>query len=86
MMRGVGRLGSTSWRSGSRRVFCEPSRGDARPPISRACSRRWSALDRAAIKGWQLAEAAGDRTPDGVQDFLARMRWDADEVRDDLQG
>jgi SRSO17 transposase len=22
--------------------------------------------------GWQLAEAAGDRTPDGVQDFLAR--------------
>ena len=35
--------------------------------------------------GWQLAEAAGDRTPDGVQDFLARMRWDADAVRDDLQ-
>src|SRR3954449_4065311 len=28
--------------------------------------------------GWQLAENAGDRTPDGVQDFLARMRWDAD--------
>ena len=35
--------------------------------------------------GWQLAEAAGDRTPDGVQDFLARMRWDADAVRDDLR-
>ena len=35
--------------------------------------------------GWQLAEAAGDRTPDGVQDFLARMRWDADRVRDDLR-
>jgi SRSO17 transposase len=35
--------------------------------------------------GWQLAEHAGDRTPDGVQDFLARMRWDADQVRDDLQ-
>jgi hypothetical protein len=33
--------------------------------------------------GWQLAENAGDRTPDGVQDFLARMRWDADRVRDD---
>jgi hypothetical protein len=27
--------------------------------------------------GWQLAEAAGNRTPDGVQDFLARRRWDA---------
>jgi SRSO17 transposase len=35
--------------------------------------------------GWQLAEAAGDRTPDGVQEFLSRVRWDADAVRDDLQ-
>src|SRR5512134_36947 len=35
--------------------------------------------------GWQLAEAAGDVSPDGVQDFLARMRWDADLVRDDLR-
>src|SRR3954465_272353 len=35
--------------------------------------------------GWQLAENAGDRTPDGIQDFLARMRWDADQVRDDLR-
>ncbi len=35
--------------------------------------------------GWQLAEAAGDPSPDGVQDFLARMRWDADLVRDDLR-
>jgi SRSO17 transposase len=36
--------------------------------------------------GWQLAEHAGDRTPDAVQDFLARVRWDADQVRDDLRG
>src|SRR5215211_8295699 len=35
--------------------------------------------------GWHLAEAAGDATPDGVQDFLSRMRWDADAVRDDLR-
>src|SRR5919206_3064986 len=35
--------------------------------------------------GWQLAEAAGDATPDGMQDFLARMRWDAEGVRDDLR-
>ena len=35
--------------------------------------------------GWQLAETAGDRTPDGVQDFLSRMRWDAEAVGDDLQ-
>ena len=35
--------------------------------------------------GWQLAEAAGDVTPDGVQEFLSRVRWDADAVRDDLR-
>jgi SRSO17 transposase len=35
--------------------------------------------------GWQLAEVVGDATPDSVQDFLARMRWDADAVRDDLR-
>ena len=36
--------------------------------------------------GWQLAEYAGDATPDGVQRLLAVYPWDADEVRDDLQG
>ena len=35
--------------------------------------------------GWQLAEAVGDHSPDGVQDFLSRAHWDADAVRDDLQ-
>jgi SRSO17 transposase len=35
--------------------------------------------------GWQLAEAAGEARPDGMQGFLARMRWDADAVRDDLR-
>jgi SRSO17 transposase len=35
--------------------------------------------------GWQLAEAAGDRTPDCVQDFLRRSPWDPDAVRNDLQ-
>src|ERR687895_934610 len=35
--------------------------------------------------GWQLAEAAGDASPDGVQDFLSRMHWDPDAVRDDLR-
>ena len=60
------------------------SRGGERRRICVGCWRRWSALDRSAIKGWQLAEAAGDRTPDGVQEFLSRVRWDADAVRDDL--
>ena len=32
-----------------------------------------------------MAEVAGDTTPDAMQDFLARTRWDADAVRDDLR-
>ena len=36
--------------------------------------------------GWQLAEQAGDRTPDGMQRLLNHARWDADLVRDDLRG
>lgn len=35
--------------------------------------------------GWQLAEFAGHRTPDGFQRLLNRAIWEADEVRDDLQ-
>jgi hypothetical protein len=35
--------------------------------------------------GWQLVAAAGDRTPDGVQDFLARAHWEAELVRDELR-
>ena len=35
--------------------------------------------------GWQLAEAAGDTTPDRMQRLLNKARWNADEVRDDLR-
>jgi SRSO17 transposase len=35
--------------------------------------------------GWQLAEAVGDASPDGVQELLNRVPWDADAVRDDLR-
>lgn len=35
--------------------------------------------------GWQLAELAGEKNPDGVQRLLNNALWDADEVRDDLQ-
>ena len=34
---------------------------------------------------WTIAEHAGDATPDGMQHLLARARWDADGVRDDLR-
>ena len=34
---------------------------------------------------WQVAEHAGERTPDGIQRLLATARWDAEAVRDDLR-
>jgi SRSO17 transposase len=35
--------------------------------------------------GWQMAEATGERDPQGVQRLLNSARWDADAVRDDLR-
>ncbi|HEY7415615.1 MAG TPA: IS701 family transposase [Ktedonobacteraceae bacterium] len=35
--------------------------------------------------GWQLAEQAGEKNPDGIQRLLNNALWDADEVRDDLR-
>jgi SRSO17 transposase len=35
--------------------------------------------------GWQMAEAIGERDPQGVQRLLNSARWDADAVRDDLR-
>jgi SRSO17 transposase len=34
---------------------------------------------------WTIAEHRGASTPDGLQHLLARARWDADAVRDDLR-
>jgi SRSO17 transposase len=34
---------------------------------------------------WQLAEAAGESSPYGVQHLLGRANWDADLVRDELR-
>ena len=35
--------------------------------------------------GWQLAECAGEATPDGMQRLLSTAAWDVDGVRDDLR-
>src|SRR4029450_11022648 len=35
--------------------------------------------------GWQLAEHAGEGTPDGMQRLLATADWDPDLVRGDLR-
>jgi SRSO17 transposase len=40
----------------------------------------------ASKNGWTLAEAAGDKSPDGMQRLLNRSGWDADGTRDDVRG
>lgn len=35
--------------------------------------------------GWQIAEAVGEKTPDGAQRFMGDAHWDADQVRDALR-
>jgi SRSO17 transposase len=35
--------------------------------------------------GWQMAEAVGDSTPDGMQRLLNQAEWNTDLVRDDLR-
>ncbi len=42
-----------------------------------------SGLDRKNC--WTIAEHRGSVTPDGLQHLLARAKWDADAVRDDLR-
>jgi SRSO17 transposase len=39
----------------------------------------------ATKNGWTLAEAAGDKTPHGMQRLLNRSGWDAGGVRDDVR-
>src|SRR5260370_3968994 len=35
--------------------------------------------------GWQLAEQAGELTPDGMQRLLSTAHWDAAAVRNEIQ-
>lgn len=35
--------------------------------------------------GWQMAEAGGEATPDGMQRLLSKAVWDVDGVRDDVR-
>jgi SRSO17 transposase len=66
-----------------RRLWPRFARAEARG----RCRRYLTALlGRAERKnGWQLAEAAGEATPHGMQELLGRAVWDADGVRDDLR-
>jgi SRSO17 transposase len=54
-------------------------------PRRRALAYLKGLLSHAERKnGWQLAEEAGEHTPDGMQRLVNASRWDPDAVRDDL--
>ena len=75
------------WADGIERVHeCIASRFRRQEPRRRALAYLRGLLSPVERKnGWQLAEQAGDATPDGVQRLLYNYRWDADLVRDDLR-
>lgn len=75
------------WAEGLEMVHTRISRRfGRREPRQRALSYLKGLLSPIERKnGWQLAEHAGDKTPDGLQRLLATYEWDADLVRDDLR-
>ena len=76
------------WAEGIERVHeCISGRFRRPEPRRRALEYLKGLLSPVERKnGWQLAEQAGDATPDGVQRLLSTYIWDADLVRDDLRG
>ena len=75
------------WAKGIEEVNgCIAGRFHRSEPRRRALEYLKGLLSPVELKnGWQLAERAGDVSPDGVQRLLSTYRWDADLVRDDLR-
>ena len=75
------------WREGLTELLSRISPRFSRPEVrSRVGRYLYGLLEPVERRnGWQLAEAIGERTPDGVQRLLGTARWDAGEVRDDLR-
>src|SRR5512143_2591365 len=65
------------------RIASRFARAEARERARRYLRGLLSPIERK--NGWQLAEQAGEATPDGMQRLLASAKWDADAVRDDLR-
>ena len=59
------------------------ARSEARERVKRYLVGLLGRVERK--NGWQLAEAIGDKDPQGVQRLLNSAKWDADLVRDDLR-
>jgi SRSO17 transposase len=76
----------TAWAAGLEAMHARIAERFTRPePRHRALAYLKGLLSPVERKnGWQLAEQAGDPTPDGMQRLLATYEWDAELVRDDL--
>jgi SRSO17 transposase len=59
------------------------ARSEARERVRRYLVGLFGRVERK--NGWQLAEAIGERDPQGVQRLLNSAKWDAEAVRDDLR-
>jgi SRSO17 transposase len=65
------------------RVAHRFARSEARERVKRYLLGLLGRVERK--NGWQIAEAMGERDPQGVQRLMNSARWDAEEVRDDLR-
>jgi SRSO17 transposase len=76
-----------AWAAGLDALHARISRHFVRPEVRRRARRYLQGLLSPIERknGWQLAEHAGESTPDGMQRLLATAHWDADAVRDDLR-
>jgi SRSO17 transposase len=76
------------WAAQFERLWERISPQFVRPEVRRRVAGFLQGLlsDVARKNGWQLAEQAGETTPDGMQRLLTTARWDADGLRDDLRG
>ena len=74
------------WASGLEAVAARIRARFQRTELRQRATAYWRGLSSPLERknGWQLAEAAGDPTPYGVQHVLGRAAWSADAVRDDL--
>ncbi|MEU5784195.1 IS701 family transposase [Micromonospora lupini] len=87
MRHGDSNIDVNSWSSGLDPLFARiAGRFGRAEPRRQARSYLTGLLAPIARKnGWQLAEAAGDTTPDRMQRLLNTAKWDVDGVRDEVR-
>ena len=67
-----------------RRIAGRFARSEARERVKRYLVGLLGRVERK--NGWQIAEAIGEKDPQGVQRLLNSAKWDADLVRDETSG